>query len=176
MTWPDILIAAVVVIAAYKGFSRGFVAELGGAVAVAAALVTPWYYNGAFDDTLQTLLHLGPGSAHVVGMFLTGLITYVIVIAASWILNRFAKLPVITIVNSAAGALVGFIKGALLMWLVLYIALFFPLSGDLRGDLHRAQFVAYLTEPNPGIDHAILTTVPWFAKPFLAPFFHRHRV
>ena len=47
--WPDILIAIILLISIYKGFSRGFVSELGGAVAVVAALITPWYYNGSFD-------------------------------------------------------------------------------------------------------------------------------
>ena len=69
--WPDILIAVILVIAAFKGFSRGFVSELGGAVAVVAALITPWYYNGAFDPWLENTIHLGPGSAHVVGIHRT---------------------------------------------------------------------------------------------------------
>ena len=176
VAWPDVIIVAIVLIAVYKGWLQGFIKELAGAVALAAALIAPWYYNGSFDDWLEHTLRLGPGSAHVVGMFLTGLITYVIVLAASWVLNRFAKLPIVNIANSFGGAIVGFAKGAILLWLVLYIALFFPLSPDIRHDLHRSHLAAYLTQPNPNIDHAVLATVPWFAKPFLAPYFNRHRV
>lgn len=174
--WPDILIAVILIIAAVKGFKRGFVSELGGAVAVVAALITPWYYNGAFDPWLESVVHLGPGSAHVVGMFLTGFITYAIVIAISWVLNRFAKLPILNIGNSVGGGLIGFAKGAVLIWLVLFVALYFPLSPDIRRDLHVSHFAASFTGPDPAIDHAIEATIPWFARPFLTPYFSRHHV
>ena len=174
--WPDILIVAILIIAAFKGFSRGFVSELGGAVAVIAALITPWYYNGAFDAWLGNAVHLGPGSAHVVGMFLTGLITYAIVLAVAWVLNRFAKLPILNIGNSLGGAAIGFAKGAVLIWFLLFIALYFPLSPDIRKDLHASRFAASFTGIDPTIDHALQATVPWFARPFLDPYFKRHHV
>jgi len=174
--WPDILIGVILVIAAFKGFSRGFVSELGGAVAVVAALITPWYYNGAFDPWLENTIRLGSGSAHVVGMFLTGFITYAIVLAISWVLNRFAKLPILNIGNSVGGAAIGFAKGAVLIWLVLFVALYFPLSPDIRRDLHDSRFASSFTGPDPTIDRAIETTVPWFARPFLIPYFQRHHV
>ncbi len=174
--WPDIVIVAILIIAAFKGFSRGFVSELGGAVAVIAALITPWYYNGAFDGWLENGVHLGPGSAHVVGMFLTGLITYAIVLAIAWVLNRFAKLPILNIGNSFGGAVIGFAKGAVLIWLVLFVALYFPLSPDIRKDLHSSRFAASFTGPDPTIDRALQATVPWFARPFLDPYFKRHHV
>ena len=37
--WPDIVIVGIALIAALKGFKRGFVAELGGALALAAAVI-----------------------------------------------------------------------------------------------------------------------------------------
>ena len=92
VAWPDIVIAIVLAIATFKGYSRGFVSELGGAVAVTAALVTPWFYNGSFDSQIEALTHLGPGSAHVVGMFATGLATYVIVLVIARLLGTVAKL------------------------------------------------------------------------------------
>ena len=126
--WPDILIAIILAISTFKGFSRGFVSELGGAVAVVAALITPWYYNGSFDPWIGSVTKLGAGSAHVVGMFLCGFITYIIVLAIAWVLNRFAKLPILNIGNSLGGAAIGLAKGAVLLWLVLFIALLSALA------------------------------------------------
>lgn len=174
--WVDVVIVVILALAAVKGFSRGFVGELGGAVAVVAALITPWYYNGAFDTFLENQVHLGPGSSHVVGMFLTGFITYAVVLAIAWVLNRFAKLPILNIGNSIGGAAVGFLKGAVLIWLVLFIALYFPLSPDIRRDLHNSHLAADFTGPNAMIDHSIESTIPWFARPFLNPYFKRHHV
>jgi uncharacterized membrane protein required for colicin V production len=174
--WPDILIGVILLIATYKGFSRGFVSELGGAVAVVAALITPWYYNGSFDGWLEKTIGLGPGSAHVVGMFLTGFITYAIVIAISWVLSRIAKLPVLNIGNSLGGAAVGIVKGAVLVWLVLFVALYFPLSADIRTDLHNSHLAAYFVTPDATIDKSIEDVIPWFARPALFPYFNRHHV
>jgi uncharacterized membrane protein required for colicin V production len=174
--WPDLLIGVILLIGMAKGFSRGFVSELGGAVAVVAALITPWYYNGAFDPRLEKDAHLGTGSAHVVGMFLTGIITYAIAIALSWMLSRIAKLPVLNIGNSLGGAAIGLCKGAFLVWLVLFVALYFPLSPDIRKDLHHSHLAPFFTQENHAIDGAIIATVPIFARPFLEPYVRRHHV
>ncbi len=176
IVWPDILIIAIVLIASIKGFRRGFVSELSGAIAFFAALSTPWFYNGFADGQIESITHLAPGSAHVVGMFLMGLATYVLILLVAWLMNRIAKLPILNIGNSLAGAAVGFIKSAVFLWLVLYIVLFFPLSPDIRHDLHRSQLVAYLIQPDKKIDTAISSTLPWFARPFIHPYFARHQV
>lgn len=176
MNWADILIVAVLVIAALKGFKRGFVQELSGFLALAASLVTPWFYHGSLDGFFVKAFHLGTGAAHIVAMFLVGLLTYIAIIWIARILGAIAKLPVLGLGNAAFGAVVGMAKGLLAIWLALYIALFFPLSPDVRTDLHRSALVAYITQPNDRIDGDIIRTFPWFARPFLHHFFAQHRV
>jgi uncharacterized membrane protein required for colicin V production len=176
VAWPDVVIVVVLAIATLKGYSRGFVSELGGAVAATAALVTPWFYNGAMDKRIEQLANLGPGSAHVVGMFATGLLTYVVILVAARLLGAIAKLPVLGLGNALGGAFVGFAKGAILLWLVLFIALFFPLAPDIRADLHRSRFAPYLVAYDAPIDKALLVPIPWFARPFVMPYFRRHHL
>jgi uncharacterized membrane protein required for colicin V production len=176
IAWPDLIIAAVLLIATFKGWTRGFVSELGGAVAVTAALITPWFYNGSLDPQIEAYTKLGPGSAHVIGMFATGLATYVIVLAIAWILNKIARLPILGIGNSLGGAAIGFAKGAILLWFILFVALFFPLSPDIRAGLHESRLAPYLVTYDSTIDDAILSTIPWFARPFLTPYFQRHHL
>lgn len=174
--WPDVLIAIILLIAIYKGFSRGFVSELGGAVAVTLALITPWYYNGSFDPWLENVMKLGAGSAHVVGMFICGFITYAIVLAIAWVLNRFAKLPILNIGNSLGGGAIGLAKGAVLIWFVLFIALYFPLSRDIRAGLHESRLAPYFVQPDKQVDTIIESVIPWFARPALGPYFSRHHL
>ena len=176
IAWPDIVIAIVLAIATYKGYSRGFVTELGGAVAVTAALVTPWFYNGFLDSQIQAITRLGPGSAHVIGMFGTGLLTYVLLLIVARLLGAVARLPVLGIGNAIGGAFIGFAKGAILLWLVLFVALFFPLSPDIRAGLHDSRLAPYLVTYDAPIDDAILSTIPWFARPFVEPYFRRHHL
>jgi uncharacterized membrane protein required for colicin V production len=174
--WPDLVIIVILAIATLKGYSRGFVSELGGAVAVAAGLIAPWFYNGFFDLQLESMLKLGPGSAHVVGMFAIGLIAYVGVLIVARVLGRIAKLPLLGLGNAIGGAAIGFAKGAILLWLVLFVALFFPLSPDIRDGLHQSRLAPYFVTYDAQADDAILSTIPWFARPFLLPYFKRHHL
>jgi uncharacterized membrane protein required for colicin V production len=176
VAWPDVVIFIVLAIATYKGYSRGFVSELGGAVAVTAALVTPWFYNGSLDSQIEAITKLGPGSAHVIGMFGTGLLTYVAILIVARVLGAVAKLPVLGLGNALGGAFVGLAKGAILLWLVLFIALFFPLSPDIRDGLHQSRLAPYLVTYDALIDDAVLSTIPWFARPFVLPYFRRHHL
>ena len=109
--WPDIVIAAILIIAAFRGWRRGLIGELAGAIALFAGLLAPWYYNGSADATIASLAHVGPGSAHVIGMFLTGIAAYAIVMALAWALERIAKLPGLGLLNSSIGALIALAKG-----------------------------------------------------------------
>jgi len=176
MSWPDILAGAILLIAGLRGYKRGFILELSGAIALAASLIVPWFYRGSLDPFLAGALHLGSGSAHVVAMFLVGLATYVAILLVARALSNVSKLPFLGLGNAIAGALVGVAKALVLIWLLLYVALFFPLSPDIRADLHRSVLVGYVTQPNDRIDNAIMGTFPWFARPFVHQFFAHHRV
>jgi uncharacterized membrane protein required for colicin V production len=176
VAWPDIIIVIVLLLAVLKGYSRGFLLELTAGVAVLAALVTPWFYNGSFDAQIERLTHLGPGSAHVVGMFGTGLATYLAILLVARLLSTIAKLPILGLGNALGGAVIGFAKGTVLLWLVLFIALFFPLSPDIRDGLHQSRLAPYLVTYDAPIDDAILSTIPWYARPFAMPYFRRHHL
>lgn len=174
--WPDIVIIAILVIAAIKGFARGFISELGGVVAVFLALAVPLYYNGMADTLLQHAFKLSRGSAHITGMVLTGLIIYVIIIALLRLLARFTTLPVLGAGNAVGGGVVGIVKGAVLLWVVLFIALLFPLSQQIRTDLHKSHLVVILAQENARIDDTIYGKLPDMIKPFVKPILDRQQV
>jgi uncharacterized membrane protein required for colicin V production len=176
VTWPDLVIAAIVLLFALKGWKRGFVAEIGGFIALAAALWAAFIYPGTLDPYVRDILHLGEGSAHVVGMAMFAIAVYIVLMLVSATLSRVARLPVIGLGNALGGAAIGVVKAVLGLWVVLYVALFFPLSPDLRGDLHASRLVAYITQDNGRVDALVKGTLPWFVRPFAQPFFNRHRV
>ena len=176
MTWPDLVIGGIALLFALKGYKRGFVSEIGGFIALAAAIWAALRYPGTLDDFAKTTLHVGEGSAHVVGMIAFAAAVYVALLAISLALSRIAKLPVIGIGNGVGGAAVGIAKSLVGVWAVLYIALFFPLPSDLRDDLHRSQLVAAVTSQNSTVDGFVTGTMPWFVRPLVKPIFDRHRV
>jgi uncharacterized membrane protein required for colicin V production len=176
LTWPDIVIGGLALFFALKGWKRGFVAELAGAVAFFIAIVAAIRYPGSLDDLGERYARLSPGAAHVAGMVVFALAFYAAVMAVAWIFGRFARLPVISLGNSAAGAAVGLAKALVGAWAVLYVALFFPLPHGLRTDLHRSTIVSIVTEPNAAVDTVMRGALPSFIKPYADPIFTNHRV
>ncbi|HTU80568.1 MAG TPA: CvpA family protein [Candidatus Acidoferrales bacterium] len=174
--WPDAAIGAVLVLAAFKGFARGFVKEVGGFIALAALLVAPRYYNGSMDSTIDGYTKLGPVASHVAGMLLTGAFAYVAVIAVAFLLDRIARLPVLGIGNALAGGAVGFVKGAILVWVVLFVALFFPLTPAIRTSLRGSRLAPYFVAPDYIAIAAVEATLPDFARPFVEPYVDRHHL
>jgi uncharacterized membrane protein required for colicin V production len=175
LTWPDLVIGAILVLGVARGYLRGFVVELTGALALVAAVVAAFAYPGIWDKPLGDATRLGPGSAHVVSMIIFAALAYAAVNFAGGLLARIAKLPLIGFFNAILGAVVGFAWAAAFVWLVLFVALYFPLSKDLRGDLHKSYLVAVFEQPNGQIDTFIKKSLPWFVKPFSNGIFGRHR-
>lgn len=176
MTWPDLVILAFVLLFALKGWKRGFVAEIGGFIALAAAIWAALRYPGTFDTTIQQMTKVGEGSAHVIGMVAFALIVYIALMVISTMLSRIARLPIIGIGNGAGGAAVGVVKALLGVWAVVYVALFFPLTHDLREDLHDSKLVAFVSQDNSQVDNYMKSTMPWWVRPLVSPLFIRHRV
>ena len=176
MAWPDLVIAAILAIGALKGWKRGFVAEIGGFIAIVLAFWAAFHYNGAFDGLATSLAKAGPGSAHIIGMIGFALAIYLVLMLLSSALGMVVKLPFLGIANNALGVPIGVAKAAVLVWAILYFALFFPLSADVRGDLRASTLVQLETQPNPQVDAAIVSTMPWFARPFVSVFLKGHRV
>jgi uncharacterized membrane protein required for colicin V production len=176
LAWPDLIIGGTTIWFAFKGFKKGFVSELAGAVAVFVAIVAAFRYTGSLDGLVTTFTGLANGSAHALGLLIFAIIAYAIVMLVAWLLGRIAKLPVLGIANGAAGAVVGACKALFGAFLILYAVLFFPLPSDLRRDLQRSALVALVTQPDAGVDAAIQGVLPWFVRPLVIPFFANHHL
>ena len=174
--WPDLIIGGITIYFAIRGYAKGFVSELAGAVAIFIAVIAAFNYSGQFDGLVTAISHETSGSSHAVGLILWAILAYAIVMLISWALGRIAKLPVIGIVNGVAGALIGAGKALFGAFVVLYVVLFFPLPNDLRGDLHRSPLVQLVTQPDHQVDEDASNLMPWFIRPLAMPFFALHHV
>jgi len=176
MTWPDILILAVLLLGALKGFKRGLVSEIGGFIAIVLAFWAGLHYNGGFDSLVQHVTNTTPGSAHVIAAIVFAIVIYIVLLVLSNVLSVFAKLPVLGLANNVFGIPIGILKAAILVWAVIYVALLFPLPNDVRADLRHSSFVALATQPNAQVDSAVVDSMPWFARPFVQNFLKSNRV
>ena len=176
LAWPDLIIGGITIFFTVRGFGKGFVSELAGAVAVFVAIIAAFRYNGSFDGLVTRLTGLTAGSAHALGLLLFAILAYALVMLIAWLLGRVAHLPMVGLVNGILGALLGACKALFGAFLVLYVVLFFPLPNDVRHDLHRSALVALVTQPDAAVDAAVSSLMPWFVRPMAAPFFSRHHV
>lgn len=174
--WPDVVIVTVLAIATIKGFARGFLAELRGAAAVLSAFAAGLYYNGVFDAALEETFKMNLGSADITGRIVSAVIVYVTVMLLFSLLSRYAKLPALGAGNAVGGGVVGFVKGAILLWVALFVSLLFPLSGQVRSDLHKSRLVGILVQQSERVDAAIYGKMPDVAKPFVKPILDREQV
>jgi membrane protein required for colicin V production len=174
--WADIVIFAVLAFTTYRGYARGFIGELAGVVALVVAFVVPWYYNGVLDDPIRHATGIATPIAHLIGMAISSIAAYVIVLFVAGILGRVKKVPVLGFGNALAGAAVGLLKGAILVWLVLFVGLYFPLTPSIRASLHESVVARYFTAYDPTVDQAIESTIPPFFQPLVLPIFQRHHV
>ena len=176
LTWPDIAIGAFAIFGTLRGFKRGFINELRGAVALVFAIGAAFAYAGTWDLWLRDRLHAGSGIAHVAGMLLYGLAAYAIVYGIGSALAIVVRLPFVGTANALFGALVGLAKSAVVSWAALYVALFFPLTAEIRDDLHRSHLVAVLEAANAPLDARVRDALPDVVRPFSRDLFDRHRV
>ncbi|MGH7738283.1 MAG: CvpA family protein [Candidatus Tyrphobacter sp.] len=174
--WPDVVIIAILAIAAIKGFARGLLSELGGVVAVVLAVAAPFYYNGFFDSLFENGAKMNPGSAHITGIVVTGVIVYGIIMLLLWLIGRYTHLPALGAGNAIGGGIIGLGKGVILLWVALFVALLFPLTTEVRTDLHKSHLVAVLQEQNQRVDTAIQSKVPALVRPLVDPILQRENV
>lgn len=174
--WPDVVIIAVLAIAAIKGFARGLLAELGGIVAVLLALAAAFYYNGFADTLIGKTFKMDAGSAHITGVVVSGVVVYGVIILLLWFISRYTNLPALGAGNAIGGGIIGIVKGAILLCVALFIATLFPLTTQLRSDLHKSHLVAMLEQQNQKVDSVIYNKLPDMAKPFVKPLFDRQQV
>lgn len=176
IAWADIVIFAVLALTTYRGYVRGFINELAGIVALVAGLVVPWYYNGILDTPIHEVTGLAVPLAHVAGMAVSGIVAYIIVLIVASFLSRVKSVPVLGLGNALGGAAIGMVKGSILIWLILFVALYFPLTVPIRSSLHESRLAPFFVAFDSNIDHAVMSTIPTFALPWVMPFFNRHHV
>jgi len=174
--WADIVIFAVLAFTTYRGYVRGLINELAGIVALVAALVVPWYYNGILDNPIHSITGLATPLAHVAGMAISGIVAYVVVLIVASFLSRVKSVPVLGLSNALGGAAIGFLKGSILVWLILFVALYFPLTVPIRSSLHESRLAPFFVAFDSNIDNAVMSTIPSFALPLVMPFLKRHHV
>jgi uncharacterized membrane protein required for colicin V production len=175
MSWPDVVVAGILLWAGLRGFKRGFVSEIGGVLAMAAALWAAITYRGAFDAAIVDATGMNAALAHALGALATATGAYVFVALIAAVANRFARLPIVGTANAFAGTLAGLLKGVVAVWIFLYGILFFPIGAKARAEIKSSAAGSLLLAPNAFVDAQLEKNVPAFARPYADPAIRAHQ-
>ena len=148
------LIAAVCLIVAFsviRGWRNGLIRELISLAAVAVALVVAAFFREPVQEIFHRLFPHAPNVEPVGGFLLTFILTYLIILLIGLLLNMVDKLPVIHQINHVAGAVVGLVKGGLLVWILcLALSLFSRIGwgADVMKAVMENPFLSFIYENN----------------------------
>ena len=178
MTWPDILVLITLAVAFVSGYRNGVIREF----IDLGSIILAWIAAGALAATLAVGLapswHLAPASAHLIAFWILFLTVFVALRVLGWMLDRFAKLPVLRVASGAGGGIVAMAKGVLILWLVLFIALFFPIAPDVRDALRNSKsvpMIELLDRPAIALlDQSV--PFPWYTRPFVNSTLRHHHL
>lgn len=172
--WPDVVLGALLLFALLKGIKRGGVREVGGLLAILAAIAAAIFYRGQLDQTIGWMTHASAGVDRLLGVLAAALLGYIVALLIVSVVDRIMHLPLLGTGNALIGGAIGVAKAAVLLWAVLYVVLFFPLPAGMRHALARSSVVGVLTSPNRNIDHGLKAMIPPIAAPYTDPLFQRH--
>ena len=149
MNWLDWLLLVLIGLAAFKGFSRGFIIELASLVALVAGI----WAGVHFSDKVTGMLGL-----EVQNSALAFLVTFVVVLLAVHLLARFMTTLIdmaqLSLPNKLAGVLFGALRSVFTLSILLNI-----LAGYGKGEL----------PPKPVVDGSALYGPMLATAPMIVP-------
>jgi membrane protein required for colicin V production len=118
----DIIILAVLIFFALKGFARGLVNEAASLTGLILGGWLAYHYYPALSTPIRTVLHVPANVASFLAFMLLLLVTGIIAHIAGNIITAALKLVMLGSLNRLGGILIGAAEGALLLSLLFSVA------------------------------------------------------
>lgn len=145
MNWLDIILLMALLLAAFIGFRRGII----NVVLMLAGLILGIFLAGRFYSSFADRLPIGNDTAAKVLAFI---IIFIVVIAAAFVLAFFLRKTIAVIrlgwADRLAGALLGFIAGAVLCGALLAL---FGHFWDIEGTVGQSWIASVLLDRVPAL-------------------------
>lgn len=160
MNWVDYVLLALMVVAMIFGMRRGVIREAMGLVAFMAGLVFATHYIDWLAHTLTQRMALSPVLVSFVGFVVLVAFVFLVFRLLALIFYRVASVERLGRVDHLGGALVGMLRGWVMLGFLLFLMLYLPLPKSTLDAIDNS-FLA------PGMR----TTVPFVyeATSFLHP-------
>ncbi len=135
----DILILVILGVFLLKGLLRGFLKEVCSLLGLVCGGLLAFYLHVPLSQWFLGMFHWPSQLCVTISFLLIFLLTVVVFGALGYLLNRFAKITLMTGLNRILGALFGFVQGVVLLSLILFGLGAADLPGDFNQQLQHAE-------------------------------------
>ena len=156
MNYVDAILIILLILSAIQGFSKGFVEELAGLVALILGIWVAIHFSDLAGQFLSGTFHLTFKHLHIVAFIVTFILVVILVHIAGSMVNSMVKMVHLGFLNRLAGLAFGAVKGALIISVLLVV------FDKIDNDVH-------LIKPETKSDSRLYTPIRNFA-PGIFPF------
>jgi membrane protein required for colicin V production len=121
MNYVDLILGILLILSAINGFSKGFVEELAGLVALILGIWIAIHFSDVVGKFLIATFNIKFEHFTVVAFIITFLIVVIIVHLIGSFVNKLVKIARLGFLNRLAGLAFGVVKGALILSVLLVV-------------------------------------------------------
>lgn len=143
MNWLDIIIIVLIVIAAIRGFSRGFILELASLVGLVAGIYAAIYFSDFTRELLNRWFHWNGKYMSVISFLVTFAVVSGIVFLIGMLLEKMIDIAALGLLNKLAGAMFGGLQAVVMVSVVLYAINIFDHNKRVISDKAKANSALY---------------------------------
>jgi len=119
MYYLDIIMGIFLVLSAFTGFSKGFIEELAGLIALILGIWAAIHFSGLVAGYLTNHLHFTFQHLSIASFLITFVIVVILVHVVGFVVSKIIKSASLGFLNRLAGFGFGVIKGALILSVIL---------------------------------------------------------
>ena len=121
MNYLDAILGIILIVSAINGFSKGFVEELAGLVALVLGIWAAIHFSDLVGEFLTTSFNMTFKHLHIVAFIVTFIGVVILVHIIGSIVNKMVKAIKLGFLNRLAGLAFGAVKGALILSVLLVV-------------------------------------------------------
>lgn len=121
MNYLDAVLGIILIVSAINGFSKGFVEELAGLVALVLGIWAAIHFSDLVGEFLTTTFNMTFRHLHIVAFIVTFIGVVILVHIIGSIVNKMVKAIRLGFLNRLAGLAFGAVKGALILSVLLVV-------------------------------------------------------
>jgi membrane protein required for colicin V production len=139
----DVIIIIPLLLFAWQGYKKGFIIEVATLAALILGLFFAFYFSDYAANLLNEYFNIDEKYLAALSFIVTFIVVVIAIIAIGKILQKLIDIILLGFLNKAAGAVFGFIKGALILSILLLIINYFDTNQNLIKEEYKENSIFY---------------------------------